>query len=253
MPTIDLNADVGESFGRWRLGDDAALLGLVTSANVACGFHAGDPRTLVDTCRRAVGAGVAIGAQVGYRDLAGFGRRFIDVEPEDLHADVIYQIGALDGIARRAGGRASYVKPHRALYNTIVSHDEQAEAVARAVADHPGGLPVLSLPGSVFLRRASALGLRTVAEAFADRAYRPDGSPVPRREPGSVLDDPDEVAARVLRLVTEGTVTAADGSEVPLSPDSVCLHGDSPGAVRMASAVRETLAAAGVDVASFAP
>ena len=250
--TVDLNSDLGESFGRWQLGDDAALLEVVTSANVACGFHAGDPRTLRRTCEQAAAQGVAIGAQVGYPDLAGFGRRFLDVEPEDLTADVLYQIGALEALARVAGSRVTYVKPHGALYNTVVHHEEQAAAVVQAVLEYGGGLAVLGLPQSVLLRRAAAAGLRTVTEAFADRAYTPVGTLVSRREPGAVLHDPDEVARRVVRLVTEAEVVAVDGSVVAVDAASVCVHGDSPGAVTMARAVRAALDAAGVAIAAFA-
>ena len=193
--TIDLNADVGESFGRWRLGDDEALLDVVTSANVACGFHAGDPATLVATCRAAARRGVAIGAQVGYRDLAGFGRRFVDVSADDLYADVLYQLAALDGIARTVGSAVTYVKPHGALYNAVVHHEVQADAVIRAVADYSRELPVVGLPGSALLAAAAGAGLATVREAFADRGYTAAGTLVPRSEPGALLDDPEEVAA----------------------------------------------------------
>ena len=248
---VDLNADMGESFGRWTLGDDAGLLDVVTSANVACGFHAGDPATLVATCRGAVAHGVAIGAQVGYRDLAGFGRRFIDVTPADLYADVLYQIGALDGIARSVGGAVTYVKPHGALYNAIVHHVEQAAAVAAAVADHCSDLAVLGLPGSAFLAASETRGLRTVREAFADRAYTPDGTLVSRREPGAVVHDPATVAERIVRLVTQGRLLAVDGTDLEIEADSVCVHGDSPGAVEIARAVRDALTGAGVTVSAF--
>lgn len=250
---VDLNADLGESYGRWQLGDDAGLLQVVSSANVACGFHAGDPATLVRTCREAVARGVAIGAQVGYLDLVGFGRRFVDVSPDDLYADVLYQLAALDGIARTVGGAVTYVKPHGALYNTVVHHEPQAAAVVAAVADFPGSLPVLGLPGSVLLTRADEQGVPTVAEAFADRGYTPRATLVPRSEPGAVLDDPATVADRVVRLVTEGRVRAVDGSDVEVGAASVCVHGDSPGAVAMARAVRSALEAAGVEVRAFAP
>jgi len=248
---IDLNSDLGESFGTWRLGDDAAVLDVVTSANVACGFHAGDPRTLLSTCERAVAAGVVIGAQVGYRDLPGFGRRFIDYESADLVADLLYQLGALEGLARVAGGRVRYVKPHGALYNTIVHHEQQAAAVVEAVTRFDASLPVLGLPGSVFLAAAERAGLRTVAEAFVDRAYTPAGTLVSRREPGAVLHDPDQVAARMVRLVTRGELDAIDGSVVTVRADSLCVHGDSPGAVGMARAVRGALESAGLTVRSF--
>lgn len=253
---VDLNADLGEGFGTWRLGDDEAMLGIVTSANVACGFHAGDPTTIRRSCAWSVDRGVVIGAQVGYRDLAGFGRRFIDVAHEDLVADVLYQLGALDGLARAAGDRVRYVKPHGALYNAIVTHTDQAAAVVEAVTTYAGAtgedLPVLGLPGSEWLRLADEAGLVTHAEAFADRAYTPEGTLVPRREPGAVLHDPEEVADRVLRLVVEGVVTAADGTDVAVAADSVCVHGDSPGAVAMADAVRSRLAGAGIGLAAFA-
>ncbi|MDR6911638.1 UPF0271 protein [Rhodococcus fascians] len=251
MTAIDLNADLGESYGAWTLGDDDALLAVVSSANVACGFHAGDPTTLLRTCRSAANAGVRIGAQVGYQDLAGFGRRFLDVAPADLTADVIYQIGALDGLARVAGSAVTYVKPHGALYNAIVHHREQAKAVAEAVAAYDPHLPVLGLPGSAFLDEAERVGLRTVAEAFADRAYTPQGTLVSRSEPGAVLSDPEAVAERVLTMITDGTVEAVDGTTVEVRAESICLHGDSPGAVAMANAVRDLLRVNAVDIASF--
>jgi UPF0271 protein len=249
---VDLNSDLGEGFGTWRLGDDEAMLDVVTSANIACGFHAGDPRTLLTTCKRAVERGVTIGAQVGYRDLPGFGRRFIDYEGADLIADVLYQLGALDGLARVAGGAVRYVKPHGALYNTIVHHEQQAAAVVEAVRRYDPELPVLGLPGSAFLRLAGRAGLPTIREAFAERGYRRDGTLVPRREPGALLHDPAEVAARMVKLVAEGTLTADDGTEVEIEADSLCVHGDTPGAVAMAQAVRQRLSTAGVRIAPFA-
>lgn len=195
--------------------------------------------------------GVRIGAQVGYRDLAGFGRRFIDVSADDLLADVIYQIGALQALAQVAGSAVCYVKPHGALYNTIVNHRDQAAAVAEAVRVVDAGLPVLGLAGSAFFDEALARGLRTVPEAFADRAYRPDGQLVSRRQPGALLHDPAAIAERVLSMVTTGRVTAVDGSTIPISVESVCVHGDSPGALQIASAVRDHLKAGGVDVKAF--
>jgi UPF0271 protein len=251
-PHIDLNSDVGESFGRWQLGDDERVLQVVTSANVACGFHAGDASTLRTCCQTAVRHGVVVGAQVGYRDLAGFGRRFVDYDPAELADDVTYQIGALEALARVAGTRVAYVKPHGALYNATVHHEAQARAVVAAVRAYDPSLPVLGLPGSRLLAAAEEAGLRAVREAFADRAYTPEGTLVARTERGSVLSDPDEVAARVVRLVTEGTLVAADGSTVRVEADSVCVHGDSPGAVAMAEAVRDALAAHGVGLEAFA-
>ena len=251
MPRIDLNSDLGESYGQWRLGDDETMLGLVSSANIACGFHAGDPSTLLDTCRAAAERDVRIGAQVGYQDLAGFGRRFIDVTPAELTAEVIYQIGALEGLARVAGSSVSYVKPHGALYNAVVHHREQARAVVAAVCAYDDSLPVLGLPGSVLLDEAERAGLPVVSEAFADRAYTPEGTLVSRHEPDAILHDPDTVARRVLRMVTEGVVTALDGSDVPVTARSVCIHGDSPGATAMASAVRALLDAESIGIEAF--
>lgn len=253
MTVIDLNSDLGEGFGRWTLGDDAAMLELVTSANIACGFHAGDPRSIRQT---VVGAGdgqVAIGAHVAYPDLVGFGRRNMDVPTDELVADVIYQIGALKGLAAAAGATVTYVKPHGALYNTIVHDARQAADVVTAIAEIDASLAVLGLPGSEFLRAADAAGLRTVTEAFADRAYTPEGTLVSRRQAGSVLNDPEAVAARMVQLVTEGTLTAIDGSTITVSADSICVHGDSPGATAMARRVREAFVEAGIDVAPFAP
>ena len=249
---MDLNSDLGEGFGQWTLGDDDALLGVVTSANVACGFHASDPVIMRRVCERAVAAGVAIGAQVGYRDLAGFGRRFIDVEPDALTADVVYQIGALGAFAAVAGDRVRYVKPHGALYNAIVHHEEQAAAVVRAVVDVDRTLPVLGLPGSAWLRLAEEAGLTTVHEAFADRAYTPEGTLVSRRLPGAVLHDADEIARRCVAMATGEPVTDVEGGSLTLRPGSICVHGDTPGAVDIARRVREALTAAGTELAPFA-
>ncbi|WP_373937061.1 LamB/YcsF family protein [Rhodococcus qingshengii] len=249
--SVDLNSDLGEGFGAWTLGDDDAMLELVTSANIACGFHAGDPTTLLATCESAATRGVRIGAQVGYRDLAGFGRRFIDVSPKDLTADVIYQIGALDGLARVAGSRITYVKPHGALYNAIVHHRRQARAVVAAVVAYDSSLPVLGLPGSVFLEEAREAGLDVVAEAFADRAYTAEGTLVPRTESGAVLHDPTLVAERVRRMVVDGELDAVDGSTLKVAAASVCVHGDSPAAVDMAVAIRALLESSDVEITPF--
>jgi UPF0271 protein len=251
MSTIDLNSDIGESFGRWELGDDEAMLDLVTSANIACGFHAGDPSTIARTARWSVERDVRIGAQVAYRDLAGFGRRFVDASKTELTDDVVYQIGGLQALTAAAGGTVTYVKPHGALYNTAVHHEEHALAVVDAVAAVNPDLALLGLPGSRLLARGQERGLRVIREAFADRGYTPQGTLVSRREPGAVLHDPDEVAARVLMMVTEGVVEAVDGSRVPIDVDSVCVHGDSPAAVAMATAVRAVLIAEGVEVKAF--
>jgi UPF0271 protein len=248
---IDLNSDLGEGFGSWSMGDDDALLDVVSSANVACGFHAGDPSVLRRVTERAAERGVVIGAQVGYRDLPGFGRRFIDVDPAELVNDVIYQIAALDGFARIAGTKVRYVKPHGALYNAIVTHAEQAAAVVDAVRRYDPELPVMGLPGSQWLRQASAAGLTTVPEAFADRAYTPEGTLVSRRLPGAVVHDPDTVVQRSVRMAVEGTVVAVDGTVVEVRPRSLCVHGDTPGAVEIARRVRAGLVDAGVDLRPF--
>ncbi len=246
---IDINADLGEGFGPWTLGDDVALLSVVTSANVACGFHAGDPLILRRTCAAAVERGVVIGAQVSYRDLAGFGRRPMDVPSDELTAEVLYQIAALDGIARAEGGRVAYVKPHGALYNRIVGDPVQAAAVAAAVTAYDPGLPMLTLPGSS-LHDVTSLTL--VNEAFADRAYTPSGTLVSRREPDAVIHDLSAVAARATRMAVSGTVEATDGSTVLVDPRSICVHGDTPGAVSLARAVRSSLEAADVPLGPFA-
>lgn len=252
MPSIDLNSDLGEGFGAWTAGDDRAVLDVVSSANIACGAHAGDPVIMLATCRAAADRGVAVGAHVAYRDLAGFGRRPVSVTPDELYADVVHQLGALTAAARVAGTAVTYVKPHGALYNTACADPVQAEAVVGAVADVDPTLAVLALPGSELLLAAARHGLRAVSEAFADRAYEPDGSLVPRSRPGAVLHDPEQVAARVLRMVTDGVATAVDGSEVRVAADSVCVHGDSPDAVATAQAIRALLTAHGVGIASFA-
>lgn len=251
-PTIDLNADLGEGLGLWRMTDDAALLEVVSSANVACGFHAGDPVQMRRVCRLAAERGVAIGAHVAYPDLQGFGRRFIDIDPSELEDAVLYQLSAIQGVARAEGAQVRYVKPHGALYNAIVSHEAQAAAVVAAVSAGAPGLAVLGLPGARWLELAEEAGLRPVHEAFADRAYEPDGTLAPRGEPGAVLDDADEIAARALQMVRESSVTARDGSVVSLDAESVCVHGDTPGAVAIARHVRAALVDAGVTISPFA-
>jgi len=248
---IDLNSDLGESFGVWKLGDDAAMLELVTSANVACGFHAGDPSTLRAVCHAAVHNGVAIGAQVAYPDLLGFGRRFIDIDPRDLRDAVLYQLGALDAFAQVAGAEVAYVKPHGALYHATIDGVAQADAVVAAAAEYDPSLAVLGAPGSALLRCADGAGLEPVVEAFADRAYLRDGRLVPRSEPDALVTDPTQVAARAVRLATEHEVLSVDGTVVKVPVRSLCLHGDTPGAVDLARAVRDALDTAGVGVHSF--
>ncbi|HWG98921.1 MAG TPA: 5-oxoprolinase subunit PxpA [Pilimelia sp.] len=248
---MDLNADLGEGFGVWRLGDDESLLAELTSANVACGFHAGDPSTMRRVCAAAARRGVAIGAQVAYRDLAGFGRRRIDYAPDELRDDLLYQMAALDGFARAAGSRVRYVKPHGALYHAAATDEGQAGAVVAAVLDHGAGLPVLGPPGSALLRLAAAAGLPAVPEGFADRGYLPDGGLVPRGRTGAVVTDPQEAAARAVRIAVEGRVRAVDGTDVPCRVASLCVHSDTPGAVSVAAAVRAALTAAGVPLRPF--
>jgi UPF0271 protein len=249
---MDLNSDLGEGYGHWTLGDDDALLEVVTSANVACGFHAGDPATIDRTVRRAVERGVAIGAQVSYPDLVGFGRRDMDVPPDDLTADVLYQLGALEAFAKAAGSRVRYVKPHGALYNRIAGDPVQAAAVVEAIRRYDPALPLLTLPGSAAMQAAGAAGIAAVGEGFADRAYTAEGRLQSRREPGAVLRDPDQVAARALRMATEGRVETVGGGEVAVEIRSLCVHGDTPGAVAMAMAVRAALDRAGVRLEAFA-
>ncbi|QNE19379.1 LamB/YcsF family protein [Kribbella qitaiheensis] len=249
---MDLNADLGEGFGSWSMGDDAGLLDVVTSANIACGFHAGDPSIMRRVTGQAVERGVAIGAHVGYDDKPGFGRRFIDIEPAVLRDQVVYQLGALDAFARIAGDRVRYVKPHGALYNTIGSHEEQAAAVVGAIVDYDRSLPVLGLPESAWLRLAAEAGLTVVHEAFADRAYTPAGTLVSRREAGSVLHDPDEIAARCTAMAAGSPIQDSEGGALKLDPASICVHGDTPGAVEIARRVRHTLEGAGVTLSSFA-
>jgi 5-oxoprolinase (ATP-hydrolysing) subunit A len=252
MTTIDLNADLGEGFGRWSLGDDAAMLDVVTSANVACGFHAGDPLSLLTVLRQAAERGVVVGAHVAYRDLAGFGRRYVDASEAELTADVVYQIGALQALATAAGTAVRYVKPHGALYNTIATGHVHAAAVIAAIRAVDPALPLVALAGSPLVAAAQDAGLRVVAEAFADRAYDPDGRLVSRRLAGSVLHDPARIAARMVDLVAHGSIEAVDGSRVRVAAESICVHGDSPDAVGAAVAVRSALAAAGVELAPFA-
>ncbi|MDO5682906.1 MAG: 5-oxoprolinase subunit PxpA [Propionibacteriaceae bacterium] len=249
---IDLNADLGESFSAWRMGDDDAMLNIVTSANVACGFHAGDPVVMRRTVATAAERGVVIGAHVSYPDRAGFGRRFLDVAPAELTADVLYQLGALDGMCRIAGTQVRYVKPHGALYTAMAHHEAQAEALLEAIEAFNPELPVVGLPGSLLLRMAADRGIGTVAEAFADRGYQTDGTLLPRSEPGAVLHDPDAIAGRMLDLVVDGQVETADGSRrIEVAAQSICVHSDTPNTIAIARRVFEVLSGAGIRVASF--
>lgn len=249
---IDLNADVGESFGQWSLGDDQGIMAHVSSANIACGFHAGDPRTMRKSCATAAAAGVVIGAHPSYRDLAGFGRRFMNVDPDDLTPELMYQIGALQAMARAEGTSVRYVKPHGALYNAIVHHEGQAQAVVDAVLAVDPALQLLVPAHSQVQRLAAAAGLTVVTEAFADRAYNADGTLVSRSRTGAVLHDLDAVVAQGLDIALRQEVTAIDGTRISVAAHSLCLHGDTPGAVQLAAAVRGALTGAGVTISSFA-
>lgn len=252
MRTIDLNSDLGEGFGAWSMGDDAAMLEVVTSANIACGFHAGDPAGILRTLKAAAAKNVVIGAHVSYPDKVGFGRRNMDLASDELTADVIYQIGALQGLAIAAGTCVRYVKPHGALYNTIAHDRRQALAVIEAIRAVDRNLVLVALAGSSLIELARNEGLTCIAEAFADRAYTPQGTLVSRREPGAVLHDPALVAQRMLRLVEDGTIEAIDGSITRIEADSICVHGDSPAAVEMARELRRVLEAANLSLLPFA-
>jgi UPF0271 protein len=233
---VDLNADVGEGYGRWTLGDDDALMRVITSANIACGFHAGDPSIIRATCRSAVAHGVTIGAQVGYPDLVGFGRRFIDMEFGALVDALLYQISALEGLARVEGSNVRFVKPHGALYNAIVHHESQANAVVEAMIQHGGALALVGLPGSTVETVARRRGIRFIGEGFADRRYTPDGRLVPRSEADALITDDEAAIEQAVRLAGRGVAT-------------VCVHSDTPGASRMARSIRDALVAAGFTLA----
>jgi UPF0271 protein len=251
MLRVDLNADVGESFGVYTIGEDVALLDVVTSASVACGFHAGDPVVMTRTVQAALARGVVVGAHVGYRDLQGFGRRDLALEPAELTADVIYQLGALEAIARSLGGRIRYVKPHGALYNTAAADRGVARSVLEAVRSFDAQLPVLTLPGSAVVEVAAEVGVSIALECFADRAYTAAGFLVPRSQPGAVIHDPDVVAGRAVAMATDGVVEALDGSLLRVRADSLCVHGDTPGVAELARRVRAALQRAGVELTAF--
>jgi len=245
---IDLNADVGESYGAYVLGQDNALLPVITSANVACGFHAGDPGVMRATVALARQLGTAVGAHPGFPDLAGFGRRELNATAREVEDLVVYQIGALAGIAAAQGVRLQHVKPHGALYNIAARDTALPDAIARATASVDRSLILFGLPGSQSIDAGRRHGLRTACEAFADRAYRADGTLVPRSEPGAVIDDADTVVSRAVTMARERVVVASDGSRVPLEVDTICVHGDTPGAAAMAARIRHALVAVGVDV-----
>lgn len=251
MTSIDLNSDLGEGFGAWQMGDDTAMLAVVTSANIACGFHAGDPAGIFSVLKEAAARDVAVGAHVAYRDLVGFGRRNMEPSSAELVGDVIYQIGALQGLATAAGTKVRYVKPHGALYNTIAHDKRQAADVIAAIKAVDPSLVLMALAGAPIVAQARAAGLSVVCEAFADRAYNADGSLVSRRLPGAVLHDAQAIAQRTLRMVESGRVTAIDGTDIALEAQSICVHGDTPEAVAIARALRETLVRRGVALKPF--
>ncbi len=249
---IDLNCDMGESFGRYNLGQDPEVIAHITSANVACGFHASDPQVMDRTLALAKEHGVAVGAHPGYLDLRGFGRRNLDCDPDEVRTDLIYQAGALAAMAQSQGLRLQHVKPHGALYNTAAGNKEIAQAVCAGLAAYDPGLVLVALagPGGEVIRSvAGEYGLKVAAEAFADRAYTPEGRLVPRNQPGAVIHDPDIVAARCLRMASEGQVEAVDGSVVSLKPQTICVHGDTPTAVELVKRITHTLKNAGVELA----
>jgi len=251
MLRIDLNCDMGESFGDWTLGCDAEAVPYVTSINAACGFHASDPLTMQRTVRLAKKHGVAVGAHPGFRDLVGFGRRAVAATPEEIEADVIYQIGALLGFCRAEGVGLQHVKAHGALYNLAEKDMGVASAIAEAIKAVDPSLYMLCLAGSVMVEAAKKAGLGYVEEAFADRAYTPEGTLVSRKLPGAVISDAGEVADRVLLMVTENKIVAVDGTEIPIRAQTVCVHGDTPGAVDMIKKIRSRLEAAGVELRAF--
>jgi UPF0271 protein len=249
---IDINADLGESFGAWTMGADEALLDQVTSANIACGFHAGDPRTMDAAVAMAARRGVTIGAHVSYPDLVGFGRRSMKVSPAELITDVLYQIGALEAFCRRHGTQIRYVKAHGALYNDMADDKQMAAALGQAITSYGGGLAVLMMGGSPAADALRDQGVRVVREGFADRGYTAAGRLVPRRQPGALLTDPAEAAERGWRIATGAAIAADDGTELVLGADSLCVHGDTPGAVELARELRALLTAREVEVAPFA-
>jgi UPF0271 protein len=252
MRCIDLNSDLGESFGPWPMGDDVSMLGIVTSANIACGFHAGDPAGILYVLREAARRGVSVGAHVGYRDLVGFGRRNMDPSSAELIGDTVYQIGALQGLAKAAGTMVRYVKPHGALYNTIANNARQAADVIAGIRAVDPTLILMALAGAPVIEQARTAGLTVVCEAFADRAYNPNGSLVNRHLTGSIIHNPELVTDRMLRMINERRITAVDGTDIPLEADSICIHGDTPAAVSIARRLRDTLASRGVELKPFA-
>lgn len=248
---IDLNSDLGESYGSWSMGNDEQILPIVSSANIACGFHAGDPKSILQILKQAAQLKVSVGAHVSYPDLVGFGRRNMDVAYDELYADVLYQISALQGLAQAAGTSVRYVKPHGALYNTIATNLTQAKAVIDAILAYDSSLVLVALAGSPLIEFARKQGLKVVSEAFADRAYHRDGTLVSRRQEGAVLHDVEMIAERVLDMIKKKGVMSIEGEFTPLKADTICLHGDSLGALQMAKVIRQTLADHQIAIHSF--
>jgi len=248
--TIDINCDMGECYGAWKMGEDAAVMPYITSANVACGFHGGDPGTIRATVKLALEHGVAIGAHPSLPDLQGFGRRVMKISPQDMYDLVLYQAGAVEAFARAAGARLHHVKCHGALYNMAANDAGLAEAMARAVKDLGGGLILYALSNSLMMKTAEKLGIRVAGEVFADRGYADDGTLAPRGSPGAMIEDATLAAQRAVSMVEDGYVTALSGVRVPVSPDTLCLHGDQPGAVAFAKAIRKAFSERGIAVAS---
>jgi UPF0271 protein len=248
---IDLNSDLGESYGSWSMGNDEQILPIISSANIACGFHAGDPKSILQTLKQAAQLKVSVGAHVSYPDLVGFGRRNMDVAYDELYADVLYQISALQGLAQVAGTSVRYVKPHGALYNTIATNLVQAKAVIDAILAYDSSLVLVALAGSPLIEFARKQGLRVVSEAFADRAYHRDGTLVSRRQEGAVLHDVEMIAERVLDMIKKKGVISIEGEFTPLKADTICLHGDSLGALQMAKVIRQTLVDHQIAIHSF--
>jgi 5-oxoprolinase (ATP-hydrolysing) subunit A len=250
MKKIDLNCDMGESYGHWSMGEDAAIMPLITSANIAAGFHGGDPATIRRTVAIAVEHGVAIGAHPSLPDLVGFGRRAMKITPQEAYDLVLYQAGAVEAFARAAGAPLHHVKCHGAFYNMAVNDDALAEAIVRAVRDLGGGTQLYALSGSRMMALAAAQGVKAIAEVFADRGYENDGTLSPRDAPGGMIEDAEKSVAQALAMVEEGVVVSRHGARVAVSADTMCLHGDQPGAVAFARALRQAFAARGLGFAA---
>ena len=250
MKRIDINCDMGESYGAWKMGDDAAVMPYITSANIACGFHGGDPATIRQTVRLAVDHGVAVGAHPSLPDLQGFGRRAMKITPQDMYDLVVYQAGAVEAFARAAGARLHHVKCHGALYNMAANDEALSEAMARAVRDLGGNSMLYALSNSLTMHIAKKQGLQVAGEVFADRGYSDDGTLAPRDRPGGMVEDASQAVERALAMVEKGYVTALSGKPIPVCADTLCLHGDQPGAVAFAKAIRNAFAEHGITVAT---